>query len=206
MKRPTAYLFTTVLSAAALLLGGCDTDSSDSNVTLAVTVSSLHYIKDAAVSLEGGQNAAYISGGVYHFYDPEIAAKRTASGGSYITDEADESNTSVPPLRCPQFDTNTTMPVLSAPGHNADAPYEEIYINVNPFTSLIAEGNATADELVNDYPTAYQVQVDWDKTVINFDFDVTMARQSSDYDTTENNLTEEICDALHRLNRIQGRY
>jgi hypothetical protein len=206
MKQGTAYAFAAAFSAAALLLGGCDTDNSDSNVTLAVTVSSLHYIKDAEVSLEGSQSAAYTSGGVYHFYEADIAGKRIASGGSYVTDEEDESNTTLPPLQCPQFETNTTMPALSAPGHAEGAEYAEIYVNINPFTSLIAEGNMTVDEMINAYQTAYQVQEDWGKSVINFDFDVTAARHYPDYNSSENNLTAEICDALDRLNRIQGRY
>jgi hypothetical protein len=206
MKQGTAYAFAAAFSAAALLLGGCDTDNSDSNVTLAVTVSSLHYIKDANVFLEGSQNAAYASGGTYHFYEGDVTGKRIAAGGSYVTNEEDESNTSVAPTRCPQFETNTTMPVLSAPGYTEGTPYEAIYININPFTSLIAEGNMTADEMMIEYEAAYQVQLDWEKDVINFDFDVTEALRYAEYNAAEYNLTEEICDALDRLNRIQGLY
>ncbi len=227
MKQRRLYVLGTAIAAGSLLLGGCDTTTKRSDVTLDVYVSSLYWIKDANVTLSGGSIAIYENKGAYSFYDDNVSGVRRAAGGHYVTNSNDEDNVSTAPITCPQFDTNATMPVLSAPWHSAADPasetpsYEEVYHNINPFTSLLAEGNATLDELQGRYPVAVDANIkvlfpeksaeeraalSVDMTRITFNYDVLWARLDSEFSQEDNNLTAEICQALDELNRIQGLY
>ena len=224
MKQRTLYALSAAVTAGALLLGGCDTTRKTTDITLDVYVSSLYWIKDANVTLSGGAVAEYSRQGAYSFYDDNVSGVRRAVGGQYITNSNDEDNVSIAPIACPQFDTNATMPALSAPwssGASETPTYEETYRNINPFTSLLAEGNATLDELQGRYPVALDANIkvlfpeksaeeravmSIDPARLTFNFDVVWARSDSEFSTEDQNLTAEICQALDELNRIQGLY
>jgi len=192
MNRDLYKVFSATLLAGTLLLSGCgdddDTLLSESNITLRVLVSSLHYVKDANASL-GGEAGSYSYYGLYDFYTEDTSGARVIEGGRYITNDTNESNESAPVMQCPNFsvDINDTLPTLKAPADVAGIP---AYININPFTTLLVDGNYTKEELQARFPIAAGIQSD-------FNFDATMARYV--YDSEEENLSIELCEALGEL-------
>ncbi|MEA2111958.1 MAG: hypothetical protein U9P71_07925 [Campylobacterota bacterium] len=189
MKAIYNIIIAGILGISAALFSGCGVDDSETKYHYYVKLSSLHYVKDAKVSVEE-INASYVNSGSYNF-DVTVSGTRVAVAGTYITDEDNESNTSLQSTLCesylPSLNTDASSFTLQAPSSHDD--YE--YININPFTTLIVHG-ISAQELALRYPVASSIEPD-------FDFDVTAARQAIEYSTQENNLSTEICDALAEL-------
>ena len=183
-----------LLSSALVFLSGCGVGSDNFTYEYSVKVSALHYIKDANVTIDGSAAALYRSGGIYDFNE-SITGNRLSVGGLYVTDENNESNTSLQSTRCkaylPSLDTTVTALRLSAPAEHV--PYE--YININPFTSLLVEGGFSKETLALEYPIAASIEE-------HFDFDTTAALQAVEYNQEDQNLTHEICDALQALQNL----
>ncbi len=185
------YILTALLFGSVLLLSsGCDVSDEDLEYQYTLKLSSLHYVKDANVSA-GGTIAQYRFLGNYDF-NVTVSGPRVADGGIYVTDEHNETNSSVQSMLCgsylPTLDTNASSFQFRAPAEHL--PYE--YININPFTTLLVVANISKEELALRYPIAATIDD-------SFDFDVTAARKAHVYNTEETNLTKEICDALQEL-------
>ncbi|GEM_PF-2952955 len=176
-----------------VLWSGCGVGSDNFTNQYSLKVSALHYIKDANVSI-GNRYGVYRSRGIYDFNE-SLAGGRVATGGLYIVDENNESNTSAVSTLCqhylPSLDTTVTTLKLSAPA--AHVPYE--YININPFTTLLVQGGFSKEALALKYPVAASIEE-------HFDFDTTAALKAPEYRQADNNLTQEICDALQALQDI----
>ena len=186
------YILTTLLLGSALsLFSGCGVTNDELEYRYSVKLSSLHYIKDANVSIGESANALYRDSGEYDF-NVSVSGTRVAIGGVYVTDENNESNTSLQSTLCanylPSLDTNASTFQFSAPAEHL--PYQ--YMNINPFTTLLVDTNISKEELALLYPIAATIDD-------SFDFDVTAARKAYVYSTEETNLTKEICDALQEL-------
>ncbi len=190
MKYKNHILSTLLFSSLLLFFSGCDVNDEDLGYQYTLKLSSLHYVKDANVSV-GGTMAQYRSLGNYDF-NVTVSGLRVADGGIYVTDEHNETNASAKSTLCsnylPTLDTNASRFQLRAPVEHL--PYE--YININPFTTLLVVSNISKEALALQYPIAATIDD-------SFDFDVTAARKVYAYSTEETNLTKEICDALQEL-------
>lgn len=193
-----AVLLTTLtLSLAALFTSGCDIgDSTDSNITMSIRVSTLSYIgnnnetNETNITLGGGVEGTYISSGRYDFYDENISGARQIEKGIYLTD-----------INCSDYniEQNSTAPILKAPDKNSSGS-TFAYININPFTTLMVDMNLSADALNSHYnfPAAYAVDPDFNFDTVSARFDRALPEE-----TVDNNLSDEICRALKELIELQ---
>ena len=188
--RHTKALSALLLSGILVWLSGCGVSSDNFTSEYSVKVSALHYIKDANVSI-GGVHAQYRKRGIYDF-NMSLSGMRFARGGVYVTDENNETDSSLQSTRChqylPELDTTVSKLVLRAPAEHA--PYA--YININPFTTLAARDDFSLEILAQEYPIAASIEA-------SFDFDTVAAQKAAVYSTQEQNLTREICRALQAL-------
>ncbi|MBN2895102.1 MAG: hypothetical protein JXK05_04310 [Campylobacterales bacterium] len=184
-------LHVTVIAAlSALFFAGCGVGNEvgDSNVTLSVRVSALHYLGDnnetnetrfSVGAAQGSYSGVY---GAWDFYDANITGERVITKAMYIASDANCSFA---------IEENATAPTLKAP---ADGLSRYPYLNVNPFTTLLVDENVTLEELAQRYPTAASIDAE-------FNFDVVSARFQKAY--IDSPLTDEICDALGRVITLQ---
>ncbi len=193
MKQIENIFITGVLGATLILFSGCGVNEEEIAYSYRVKLSSLHYVKDANVSV-GSINAKYYYSGSYDF-NVTVVGPRVAVGGTYVTDEHNESNTSLESTLCanylPSLNTDASSFTLVAPALHS--PYE--YININPFTTLLVKTDILAEDLALRYPVAASIES-------SFDFDVTAARLGYEYSSEDNNITPEICDALQELQNL----
>lgn len=182
---------------SSLYFGGCTTEVNgvDTNVSQRVVLSSLHYIKEANVTMDTNATGIYLVSGVYFFYDTNVSGMRLATGGRYVTDETNESNETVLPIQCPDFNltVDAPMPTLKAPADTAETAFP--YVNINPFTTLLIDSNLTKAELGVRFPVAASLSED-------FNFDATAARK--DFNTEDQNLSLELCEAINDLQRLRA--
>jgi len=153
-----------------------------------IRVTSLHQIKDANVTMLD-KSGVYSSNGKYAFEDVNSIDTIEVHGGSYITNESNESdyNSSLV-TNCPDMNETSEF-LLSAPKVDAN---KMPYIFVNPFTTLLAQG-ANIEDINDTYPIAYA-------TENSFNFD-TSYRNKFYVDTTENNFTSELCNAIKAIQK-----
>ncbi len=187
----TYYLHVTLIGAMAwLLFLGCGVgkDVGDSNVTLSIRVSALHYLADNNETNETRFNVGEAEGsytnsyGTWDFYDDNISGERVISKAIYLASDANCSFA---------IEENATAPTLKAP---ADTHDRFPYLNVNPFTTLLVDENVSVTELAQRYPTAASIDEE-------FNFDVVSTRFNKAY--IDSPLTAEICDALERVIILQ---
>lgn len=181
---------TLIAAIAALHFWGCGVGNEvgDSNVTLSVRVSALHYLGDnnetnetrfSVGAAQGSYTGVY---GAWDFYDTNVTGERVITKAIYIASDANCSFV---------IEENATAPTLKAP---ADGYSRYPYLNVNPFTTLLVDENVTYQELAARYPTAASIDAE-------FNFDVVSARFQKAY--IDSPLTAEICDAMERVVALQ---
>ena len=194
--KQTRFFLASILGISAAFFSGCGVDEDEFTYSYIVKLSSLHHVKDANVSV-GSTAAVYRNEGNYDF-NVTVTGARIAVGGTYITDEHNESNSSLESTLCsnylPDLNTDASSFTLQAPyKHDLDDNSSYHYININPFTTLVVQSGSSKEDLALRYPVAASIEK-------SFDFDVTSAR--IDYRSEDNNLTTEICDALQELQNL----
>ena len=158
-------------------------------LSYSVRVSSLHRIKEANVTMEGLQ-AHYKERAYYQFDNVDSIGALEVSGGSFITNDDNESDYNASLIvACPDINSSQ-MVMLQAPV--VDTSSKVPYLFVNPFTTLLAQGK-TAEELNATYPIAYAIEND-------FNFDTAYTRANRE-DTNESNFTKELCEALAEISK-----
>ncbi len=186
------YLLAAITLLSTFLFSGCGIGSNltESNVTLSIRVSALTYIRDNNETNEtictiGAGSCSYVSGGRWDYYDANITGMRIVEKGMYLTSDG---NCSI------SIDENATAPTLKAPmKETVGSRYG--YINVNPFTTLLVDGNYSLEELRVRFATAASIDED-------FNFDTVSTRHDKDY--LESDLTPEICEALEEVIQLQN--
>ena len=153
-----------------------------------VRVSSLHRIKESNVTMDGVL-ASYKGRAYYQFDNVKSIGTIDVRGGSYITNDDNESDYNASLIaECPDFNTSQ-MPIrLAAP--LVDSATELPYLFVNPFTTLLAQGKSI-EELNASYPIAYNTEA-------TFNFDTAYKRANYN-DTNESNFTKELCEAISEI-------
>ncbi len=192
----TTLLATLLLFLIALFNSGCEIgDSTDSNITMSLRVSALTYVKEnnetneTKVTINDTLQGTYITLGRYDFYDKNITGKRKIVKGIY-QQTSDVNCTSYPDINLSE---NAPAPTMKAPDKNSSNS-KFAYININPFTTLLADGLYSKENLQNRFPEAASVDKD-------FNFDTATARFDRDFNGTR--LTNEICEALSEIISLQ---
>ncbi len=154
-----------------------------------VRVTSLYQIKEANVSMSGIKGV-YSENGKYTFEDVKSAEAISVVGGTYITDENNESDYNLTlASTCPDINITEMEFMLSAPKVDEN---QTPYMFITPFTTLLAQG-AKAKDLNDTYPIAYNSEE-------NFNFDTAYKRRTF-VDTNESNFTKELCDAMKAIQK-----